>query len=112
VPIVPVVAIGGQETALFATRGERLAEVTGWARWTRIKVLPVAFAPPFGATLLDLPARLPLPAKITIEVRPPIDLVDRFGPEPEPDTVYEAITTEMQDRLSALQEERTLPIVG
>lgn len=112
VPIVPVVAIGGQETALFATRGERLAEVTGWAKRTRIKVLPVAFAPPFGATLLDLPARLPLPAKITIEVRPPIDLVDRFGPEPEPDTVYEAITSEMQDRLSALQQQRTLPIVG
>ncbi|MGE5617520.1 MAG: 1-acyl-sn-glycerol-3-phosphate acyltransferase, partial [Candidatus Woesearchaeota archaeon] len=46
VPIVPVVAIGGQETALFASRGERLAEATGWARLTRIKVLPVAFAPP------------------------------------------------------------------
>jgi 1-acyl-sn-glycerol-3-phosphate acyltransferase len=112
VPIVPVVAIGGQETALFATRGERLAEATGWSRLTRIKVLPVAFAPPFGATLLDLPGRLPLPAKITIEVRPPIDLVERFGPDPEPEEVYEEITGEMQDRLSALQEERTLPVIG
>jgi 1-acyl-sn-glycerol-3-phosphate acyltransferase len=112
VPIVPVVAIGGQETALFATRGERLAEATGWSRLTRIKVLPVAFAPPFGATLLDLPGRLPLPAKITIEVRPPIDLVERFGPDPEPEEVYEEITGEMQERLSALQEERTLPVIG
>jgi hypothetical protein len=41
-----------------------------------------AIAPPFGATLLDLPARLPLPAKITIEVLPPIDLKERFGPDP------------------------------
>jgi 1-acyl-sn-glycerol-3-phosphate acyltransferase len=112
VPIVPVVAIGGQETALFATRGERIAEATGWARLTRIKVLPVAIAPPFGVTLLDLPARLPLPAKITVEVRPPIDLAERFGPEPEYDQVYEEITAEMQDVLSDLQDERTLPVVG
>jgi 1-acyl-sn-glycerol-3-phosphate acyltransferase len=112
VPIVPVVAIGGQETALFATRGERAAKATGWAKLTRIKVLPVAFGPPFGATLLDLPGRLPLPAKIKVEVREPIDLVKRFGRQPEPEKVYEQITGEMQDRLSELQDERTLPIIG
>jgi 1-acyl-sn-glycerol-3-phosphate acyltransferase len=112
VPIVPVVAIGGQETALFATRGERVAEVTGWAKLTRIKVLPVAFAPPFGITVLDLPGRLPLPAQITVEVLPPIDLAQRFGREPEPDRVYDEITGEMQDALSGLQDERTLPVVG
>ncbi len=112
VPVVPVVAIGGQETALFATRGERAAEVTGWAKLTRIKVLPVAFAPPFGLTLLDLPVRLPLPAKITVEVRPPIDLNERFGPEPEHERVYDEITGEMQDALSELQGQRTLPVVG
>lgn len=112
VPIVPVVAIGGQETALFATRGERVAEATGWAKLTRIKVLPVAIGPPFGVTLLDLPARVPLPAKITIEVRPPIDLTERFGPEPEYEQVYDEITAEMQNVLSELQDERTLPVVG
>jgi 1-acyl-sn-glycerol-3-phosphate acyltransferase len=112
VPIVPVVAIGGQETALFATRGERVAEVTGWAKLTRIKVLPVALAPPFGVTLLDLPFRLPIPAKITVEVQPPIDLIDRFGPDPDHEQVYDEITGEMQDTLSDLQAERTLPIVG
>jgi 1-acyl-sn-glycerol-3-phosphate acyltransferase len=112
VPIVPVVAIGGQETALFATRGERAAKASGWAKLTRIKVLPVAFGPPFGVTVLDLPGRLPLPAKITVEVRKPIDLAERFGSQPEPEKVYEEITGEMQDRLSELQEERTLPIIG
>lgn len=112
VPIVPVVAIGGQETALFATRGESAAEATGWAKRTRIKVLPVALGPPFGVTLLDLPGRVPLPAKIKIEVQPPIDLAERFGPEPEYDQVYEAITSEMQRVLSELQDERTLPVVG
>src|SRR3954451_2874730 len=47
VPIVPVVALGGQETALFLTRGQRAARFTRWADLTRIKVLPVALAPPF-----------------------------------------------------------------
>jgi 1-acyl-sn-glycerol-3-phosphate acyltransferase len=112
VPVVPVVAIGGQETALFATRGERLAKVTGWAKRTRIKVLPLALAPPFGATVLDLPGRIPLPAKITIEVHPAIDLKERFGPDPDHDQVYEEITGEMQDNLSELQSERTLPVIG
>src|SRR3954454_13899755 len=42
VPIVPVVAIGGQETALFLTRGERAAKLIGIDKLTRIKVLPVS----------------------------------------------------------------------
>jgi 1-acyl-sn-glycerol-3-phosphate acyltransferase len=112
VPIVPVVAVGGQETALFVTRGETAAKATGWADLTRIKVLPVALAPPFGISILDFPLRLPLPAKITIEVHPPIDIAKRFGPNPDHDEVYEAITGKMQDALSDLQDERTMPIVG
>ena len=112
VPIVPVVAVGGQETALFLTRGQRAARLTGWAKLTRIKVLPVALAPPFGVSVLDLPPRLPLPAKVTIEVLPPIDLVKRFGPDPEHDHVYDEITGDMQAALSDLQDERTLPVVG
>ncbi len=112
VPIVPVVGAGGQETALFLTRGERLARLTGWAELTRIKVLPVALGPPFGVSLLDLPTRIPLPAKITIEVLPPIDLEDRFGEHAEHDDIYREITGEMQDVLGELQDERTLPVVG
>jgi 1-acyl-sn-glycerol-3-phosphate acyltransferase len=112
VPIVPVVAIGGQETALFVTRGETAAKATRWADLTRIKVMPVALAPPFGISLLDLPLRVPLPAKITIEVLPPIDLEERFGPDPDHEEVYERVTDEMQDALDDLSEERTLPVVG
>jgi len=112
VPIVPVVAIGGQETALFVTRGERAAEATGLADRARIKVLPVALGPPFGINLLDLPGRLPLPAKIVLEVLEPIDLRDRFGRDPDPDEIYDEVTAEMQETLSDLQEERILPVVG
>ena len=112
VPIVPVVAVGGQETALFLTRGQRAARWTGWANLTRIKVLPVAIAPPFGAMLLDLPTRIPLPAKITVEVLAPIDLEQRFGSDPEHKDIYDEITGDMQEALSELQDERTLPVLG
>src|SRR4051812_22179044 len=112
VPVVPVVAVGGQETALFLTRGERAAKATKWRDLTRIKVLPVALAPPFGISVMDLPLRLPLPAKVTIEVLPPVDLAKRFKRGADHAEVYEAITGEMQDALSHLQDERTVPIVG
>src|SRR5437763_2342892 len=112
VPVVPVVAIGGQETALFLTRGERAARLTRFSELTRIKVLPVALAPPFGVNLLDLPGRIPLPAKIRIEVLPPVDVVERFGDRPDHEEVYEEVTGEMQAALSELQYERTLPVVG
>src|SRR3954466_1031743 len=112
VPIVPVVSIGGQETALFVTRGERVAKLTRLDRLARIKVLPVSIGPPLGVNLLDLPGRVPLPAKITLEVRPPIDLRQRFGDDPHPDEVYEQVTGEMQDTLAGLADERDLPLVG
>lgn len=112
VPIVPVVAMGGQETALFLTRGETAAKATRFDKLTRIKVLPVALGPPFGISVMDLPFRLPLPAKITIEVLEPIDLNRRFGLEPDPDEVYEAVTGDMQEVLSGLAEERTAPVIG
>jgi 1-acyl-sn-glycerol-3-phosphate acyltransferase len=112
VPIVPVVSIGGQETALFVTRGETAARVTGLAKFARIKVLPVSIGPPFGINLLDLPGRLPLPAKITIQVMPPVDLRERFGADPDREHVYDELTGDMQDALDDLSEERTLPVVG
>jgi 1-acyl-sn-glycerol-3-phosphate acyltransferase len=112
VPIVPVVSIGGQETALFLTRGQRAAKLIGLDRVARIKVLPVSIGPPLGINFLDLPGRLPLPAKITIQVLPPIDLRERFGEDPDPDHVYERVTAEMQESLTELSEERTLPVVG
>jgi 1-acyl-sn-glycerol-3-phosphate acyltransferase len=112
VPIVPVVSIGGQETALFVTRGQHLARALRLDRFARLKVLPISIGPPFGVNVLDLPGRLPLPAKITIEVLPPIDLRDRFGPHPDTDAVYEHVTAVMQDALDRLADERALPVVG
>lgn len=112
VPVVPVVAIGGQETALFVTRGERLAKLLALDRLFRLKVLPVQIGPPFGMTVLDLPLRVPLPAQLTVQVLPSLDLRERFGPEPGEEEVYAAVTEQMQLTLDRLAEERDLPLVG
>ena len=79
VPIVPVVAIGGQETALFLGRGRRFAKLLRLDSLLRLKVLPAQIGPPFGVTVLDLPGRIPLPAKITVRALPKIDLKQRLG---------------------------------
>lgn len=112
VPIVPVVAIGGQETALFLTQGERLSHFLALDRLLRLEVLPIQIAPPFGLTVLDFPGRIPLPSQITIQVLPRIDLRRRFGPDPNEDAVYHAVTAMMQEALDELSAERDLPVVG
>lgn len=68
--------------------------------------------PPFGVTVFDLPARLPLPAKLTIQALPKIDLRERFGDDPDEDEVYAAITADMQAALDELAAERRLPVIG
>jgi 1-acyl-sn-glycerol-3-phosphate acyltransferase len=112
VPIVPVVAIGGQETALFLTRGERMAKALKLNRLLRLKVLPVQLAPPWGLTVFDLPGRLPLPSQLTIQVLPPVQLRERFGRNPDHHDVYDGLTEEMQLALDELGDERDLPVVG
>ena len=112
VPIVPVVSIGGQETALFVTRGQRAARALQLDRLLRLKVLPVQVAPPWGLTFLDLPGRIPLPAQITVQVLPRIDVREEFGARPRRDRVYEAVTGRMQEALDDLAAERDLPVVG
>ena len=59
VPIVPVVSIGGQETALFLTRGERLARLLALDRMFRLKVLPISLALPWGLNVGDMLGHVP-----------------------------------------------------
>jgi 1-acyl-sn-glycerol-3-phosphate acyltransferase len=111
-PIVPVVSVGGQETALFLSRGATLAKTLGLDRLFRLKVLPISVAPPWLLNVGDFLGHVPLPAKITIEVLPPIELREQFGPEPDIDEVYEEINEQMQETLDALAAERRFPVIG
>lgn len=112
VPIVPIVSIGGQETALFLTRGEHIAKALGLDRMLRLKVLPISLAIPWGLNIGDFLSHLPLPAKITTQVLPPIDIRERFGRNPDKTEVYDYVTGVMQDALDELAAERRLPLVG
>ena len=112
VPIVPIVAIGGQETGLFLGRGRRLASALQLNRLLRLKVLPVVIGPPFGVTVLDLPGRIPLPSKITIRVLPRLDLRESLGPNPDPEEGYRLVTSTMQQTLTGLGNKRRFPVIG
>jgi 1-acyl-sn-glycerol-3-phosphate acyltransferase len=112
VPIVPVVSIGGQETALFLSHGERLSKALGLDRLFRLKVLPISISIPWLINVGDFLGHLPLPSKLTIQVLEPIYLTERFGRDPDVDAVYEHVTTEMQAALDVLVAERRLPVIG
>jgi 1-acyl-sn-glycerol-3-phosphate acyltransferase len=107
VPLVPVVSVGGQETALFLTRGERLAKLFRLDRMFRLKVLPISIALPWVINVGDMLGHVPLPAKITVEVLPPVDVS-----ELDVDDAYDLIVERMQRTLTGLQAERRLPVVG
>ena len=111
VPIVPMVTLGGQETALFLSRGEGLARLLRLDSSMRLKSLPIMLSLPFGLQIGPLP-HLPLPAKVTMRFLEPIDLRERYGPDPDIDEAYEYLVGQMQETLSALQRERRLPVIG
>ncbi|CAM4504446.1 lysophospholipid acyltransferase family protein [Nocardia ninae] len=112
VPIVPMVNIGAQQTALMLSRGDRLAKLLRLDRMLRLKVFPISIALPWGLNIGDLAGHIPLPSKVTVEFLEPIDLHAELGPELDVDAAYELVTGVMQDALCELSAERGLPIVG
>jgi hypothetical protein len=112
VPIVPVVSLGGQETAFFLSRGERLSKLLRLDKMFRLKVLPISIAPPWGLNVGDMAGHLPLPAKIRIRVLDPVNLREEFGDEPDLDAVYDHVLGRMQASLDHMARERILPVLG
>jgi 1-acyl-sn-glycerol-3-phosphate acyltransferase len=112
VPIVPIVSAGGQETALFLTRGEGLARLLRLDRLFRLKVLPISIALPWGLNVGDMAGHLPLPAKISVRALRPIYLREQFGDDPDVDEVYDYVIGVMQAELDVLQSRRRLPVIG
>ena len=110
VPIVPAVSIGGQETQLFLTRGNRLAKRLGLKRF-RIEILPLTIGLPFGLTGF-FPANLPLPTKIVYQLLEPIDVVARFGEDADVHEVDAYVRSVMQTALDRLGRQRRFPVLG
>lgn len=112
VPIVPVVSIGGQETAFFLSRGETFAHALRLDKALHLKVMPISIALPWGVDVGDLLGHVPLPAKIAIKVLEPIDLREEFGAHPDIDAVYDVVLERMQAALSELARRRRFPVLG
>jgi 1-acyl-sn-glycerol-3-phosphate acyltransferase len=112
VPIVPLVSLGGQETALFLSRGERLARLLRIDKLFRLKVMPISLAIPWGLNVGDMLGHWPLPAKLQMRALPAIDLREKFGPRPDVDEVNEYVLGTMQATLDSLAEERRFPVIG
>jgi 1-acyl-sn-glycerol-3-phosphate acyltransferase len=112
IPVVPVVALGGQETGLFLGRGRRVARALSLDSRLRLKVVPPVLGPPFGVTVLDLPIRFPIPAKIAVRVMPPIDLRREIGRRGKVEDGYRLVTSRMQRTLTRLDSQRTIPVIG
>ena len=110
VPLIPIVAIGGQETALFLSRGERIVRALDLHRRLRLDVLPVSIAVPWGLDVGDVAGHIPLPAKITIEVLEPIDVGSEFGDDV--DAAYDAVVDRMQRALDRMAGARRWPVLG
>jgi len=116
VPVVPAVSVGAHEALVVLARGERVARWLGLDRMFRIKVMPLVLGPPFGVVPGGIPT-FPLPAKITVELGPPMDWSSRYGPDAADDEMivqdcYRELTETMQTTLDRLAAERRFPILG
>jgi 1-acyl-sn-glycerol-3-phosphate acyltransferase len=111
VKIVPVVAVGGQETFFVLNDGRKMAQRLGIDKKLRAKTVPFSLSIPWGLMLGDLP-HIPVPAKIRMQVLPPIDVREMFGDDPDWDQAYGYVTSLMQVALSDLAAKTVVPVFG
>lgn len=132
VPMVPIVSIGAHESYLILDRGEKLAETLGIKKKLRIPGVPLTYRSVFFAwlvasgmltffPLLLAPAAflaifIPLPAKMTFRILPPIDvcsMVDsQLSEEENLQKIYDFVVAEMQRVMTAEYDKRKMPVVG
>ena len=111
VPIVPTVAIGGQESQIYLTRGTGVAKLLRLDKLFRAKILPISVGFPFGLSAV-VPLNIPLPTKIVMQVLDPIDITAQFGEDPDIHAVDAHVRSVMQRALDDLAAERRLPVIG
>jgi 1-acyl-sn-glycerol-3-phosphate acyltransferase len=106
VPIVPVASVGGQEAALFLSRGQWLAKLLKADKLLRLKSIPISLAFPWGLNISDLAGHIPLPTKISIEVQHPIDV------DGDDQAVHDKVMASLQGGVDRLASRRRFPVIG
>jgi 1-acyl-sn-glycerol-3-phosphate acyltransferase len=106
VPIVPVASVGGQEAALFLSRGQWLAKLLMADKLLRLKSIPISLALPWGLNISDLAGHIPLPTKISIEVQHPIEV------DGDDQAVHDKVMASLQGGVDRLASRRRFPVIG
>jgi 1-acyl-sn-glycerol-3-phosphate acyltransferase len=106
VPIVPVASVGGQEAALFLSRGQWLAKLLMADKLLRLKSIPISIGLPWGLNISDLAGHIPLPTKIAIEVQHPIDV------DGDDQAVHDKVMASLQGGVDRLASRRRFPVIG
>lgn len=132
VPIVPIVSVGAHESYVILHRGEELAEALGLKKHFRLHGLPMTFRSIFFLwcmttglftffPLLLAPSAflsifVPLPAKMTFQILPPVDPAalwnEALSEEENLQVIYDQILEKMQTVLTQEYSKRKLPILG
>ncbi|WP_158619109.1 1-acyl-sn-glycerol-3-phosphate acyltransferase [Micromonospora sp. M71_S20] len=87
VPVIPVAAAGAHNTAVVLYDGAAIARMLRTQRWLRLARWPLLLSLPWGLTFLPAVPYLPLPARITILIGPPLHF-PRHGPDAAADDSY------------------------
>ncbi len=132
VPIVPIVSVGAHESYIILHRGEEIAARLGLKDKFRLHGLPITFRSIFFMwcvstgvltffPLLIAPAAflaifVPMPAKMTFRILPPIDVCSRVNPnlseEENLQEIYDYVLETMQEVLTHEYSKRLLPVLG
>ena len=110
VPIVPVAVVGGQDTALFLSRGVRLTRRLHLDRAFHLERLPLSLTVPWGLGLGTALPNVPLPVRVSVEVLAPLALTERLGDEPDPTDVARWATAAVESAADAVLDARRPPL--
>lgn len=109
VPVVPVAVAGGQDTALFLSRGDRLTRRLHLDRAFHLERLPLSLTVPWGLGVGAALPNVPLPARVAVEVLAPLAVVDRLGEDPDPTDVARWATAAVESAVDAMLDVRRPP---
>ncbi len=132
VPIVPIVSVGAHETYVILDRGEEIAKKLGLYDRMRLHGVPITyrglfflwcvvtgvftFFPLLIAPLAFTSIFIPLPAKMTFRILPPIDIcamVDpKYSEEDNLQRIYDHVLEIMRRVHDEEYAKRKLPVVG
>jgi 1-acyl-sn-glycerol-3-phosphate acyltransferase len=132
VPVVPIVSIGAHESYVILHQGEELAQRLGLKQRFRLHGVPITVRSVFFMwcvvsgvftffPLLIAPAAffsifIPLPAKMSFRVLPPIDVCAMYdeakSEEDNLSFIYDRVLDTMQRVLTEEYSKRLLPVLG